>query len=57
VVIYDRHPQAFSFASSSEGVTEQNIFPTLVYFSLTTLSTIGFGDIVAADAKLTQGLE
>jgi hypothetical protein len=45
VVIYDRHPQAFSFAGSSEGLTEQNIFPTLVYFSLTTLSTIGFGDI------------
>jgi hypothetical protein len=45
VVIYDRHPHAFSFAGSSEGLTEQTIFPTLVYFSLTTLSTIGFGDI------------
>ena len=45
VVIYDRHPQAFSFAGSTEQLTELNIFPTLIYFSLTTLSTIGFGDI------------
>jgi voltage-gated potassium channel len=45
VVIYDRHPQAFSFAGSTGSLTEQNIFPTLIYFSLTTLSTIGFGDI------------
>jgi len=44
VVIYDRHPQAFSFPSS-QAINEQNVFPSLIYFSLTTLSTIGFGDI------------
>jgi len=45
VLIYDRHPQAFSFAGSMTPLSEHNIFPTLIYFSLTTLSTIGFGDI------------
>jgi hypothetical protein len=45
VLIYDRHPQAFSFAGSTTPLSEHNIFPTLIYFSLTTLSTIGFGDI------------
>ena len=45
VVIYHRHPHAFSFPSSTEQLTELNVFPILIYFSLTTLSTIGFGDI------------
>jgi len=45
ILIYDRHPQAFSFVGSTTPLSEHNIFPTLIYFSLTTLSTIGFGDI------------
>ena len=45
VVIYLRHPGAFSFPGSNASLTYEIVFPTLVYFSLTTLSTIGFGDI------------
>jgi voltage-gated potassium channel len=45
VVIYLRHPGAFSFPGSNVSPTEETLYPTLVYFSLTTLSTIGFGDI------------
>jgi hypothetical protein len=45
VLTYDRHPQGFSFAGSTKPPSEHNIFPTLIYFSFTTLSTIGFGDI------------
>ncbi len=43
-------PHAFSFAGSpmpmSGPSSEQETYPVLIYFSLTTLSTIGFGDIV-----------
>ena len=45
LVMYERHPQAFSLPGSAQPMTEQNVIPTLIYFSLTTLSTIGFGDI------------
>jgi hypothetical protein len=45
VVIYLRHPQAFSFGGSTGPPSEPTIVPVLVYFSLTTLSTVGFGDI------------
>jgi hypothetical protein len=42
-------PLAFSLGSSptpdSSASSEQKVFPVLIYFSLTTLSTIGFGDI------------
>lgn len=44
-VIFLRHPDAFDFGTSPAPVTEHNVFPVLVYFSLTTISTIGFGDI------------
>ena len=44
-LIYDRHPNAFSFPASTAPLTERTIPPTLTYFSFTTLSTIGFGDI------------
>ena len=49
-VIFELHPDAFNIA----GVTvagadpvqlQQHLFPIFIYFSLTTLSTIGFGDI------------
>jgi len=44
IVIFTRHPEAFSLGPSS-GVSELHMFPIFIYFSLTTLSTIGFGDI------------
>ena len=44
IVIFTRHPDAFSFGTSP-GVNEQRMFPVFIYFSLTTLSTIGYGDI------------
>ncbi len=44
VVIYLRHPQAFNFPSSTAPHGD-TIFPTLVYFSFATISTVGFGDI------------
>jgi voltage-gated potassium channel len=46
VVIFLRHPEAFQFATPAPGgVSDAFRFPILLYFSLTTLSTIGFGDI------------
>ena len=45
-MIFTRDPQAFRFATPvPSGVTEAYWFPILLYFSLTTLSTVGFGDI------------
>jgi len=51
IVIFQLQPNAFSFGGSanlaSGGPAElQPLFPIFIYFSLTTLSTIGFGDIV-----------
>jgi hypothetical protein len=47
IVLYYIQPHGFSFGgsptSSVPSVTE--VFPVLVYFSLTTISTVGFGDI------------
>jgi Ion channel len=45
VLIYLRHPQAFNFPGSTPPPLGDTIFPTLVYFSFTTISTVGFGDI------------
>jgi hypothetical protein len=44
IAIFARHPEAFNFPAA-EGVSETSRFPILLYFSLTTLSTIGYGDI------------
>jgi hypothetical protein len=44
IVILTSDPEAFRFATSP-GVGEAHRFPILLYFSLTTLSTVGFGDI------------
>jgi acid phosphatase family membrane protein YuiD len=45
-IIFQRHPDAFSGIVTGTQPTEfQHFFPVLGYFSLTTLSTIGFGDI------------
>jgi voltage-gated potassium channel len=39
------HPDSFGGAASSHPSEFMHTFPILGYFSLTTLSTIGFGDI------------
>lgn len=44
IVIFVHDPEAFHFATAA-GVSEADRFPILLYFSLTTLSTVGFGDI------------
>jgi hypothetical protein len=43
-VIYDVHPASFIFSAGGPN-SQQQAIPILMYFSLTTLSTIGFGDI------------
>jgi hypothetical protein len=47
IVLNHVQPQAFSFGSSTAPgpLGEQQLFPILIYFSLTTLATIGYGDI------------
>lgn len=50
IVLFQCQPDAFSFAASPSSPSAlsdnpQHIFPVFIYFSLTTLSTIGFGDI------------
>jgi amino acid transporter len=45
IVIYQLQPDAFNF-NSAKVPSEEQVLPVLLYFSLTTLSTIGFGDIV-----------
>ena len=50
IVMFLSQPQPFSFGGSPElgGVLAahpEHTFPIFMYFSLTTLSTIGFGDI------------
>jgi hypothetical protein len=44
IVLHDLQPNAFSFGTAGP-TTEQQTIPVLIYFSMTTLSTIGFGDI------------
>jgi hypothetical protein len=45
-IIFQRHPEAFSgIATANQPLEFQHFFPIFGYFSLTTLSTIGFGDI------------
>ena len=47
-LMFERHPESFSgiLAANAPPPTEfQHFFPVFGYFSLTTLSTIGFGDI------------
>jgi hypothetical protein len=46
ILLHHLQPLAFSFGSTpAPPSNEQQTFPILAYFSLTTLSTIGFGDI------------
>jgi hypothetical protein len=51
-VIFQHQPEAFAFGASARPTfVEHNVFPTFMYFSLTTLSTIGFGDITPASLQ------
>jgi len=46
IMIFTRHPEAFQFTTPTPGgIGAMERFPILLYFSLTTLSTVGFGDI------------
>jgi voltage-gated potassium channel len=46
ILMYQVHPNAFSSVQVPNATSDpQPAFPVLIYFSLTTLSTIGFGDI------------
>jgi hypothetical protein len=48
IVMFERQPGAFNFGESRTVTSladEQEYFPLLIYFSLTTLTTLGFGDI------------
>ena len=46
ILLHHLQPLAFSLGSSPTSISdEQKLVPVLIYFSLTTLSTIGFGDI------------
>ena len=44
IVLHVLQPNAISFGAGAP-LSEQQAIPVLIYFSLTTLSTIGFGDI------------
>ena len=51
IVMYQIQPLSFSFAAapgltSSLAENERHVFSIFVYFSLTTLSTLGYGDIL-----------
>jgi hypothetical protein len=63
IVIYYLQPHAFSFGGSptASAPSSTEIFPVLVYFSLTTISTVGFGDITpltlqARYASVAEGI-
>jgi voltage-gated potassium channel len=45
-LMFEHDPVAFNFGGSpTPPAARENMFPVWIYFSLTTLSTIGFGDI------------
>jgi Ion channel len=60
IVLFDFRPQAFSFGGAPVP-SEQQITPVLIYFSLTTLATVGYGDITpltlqARYAAVSEGI-
>src|SRR4029077_3996769 len=60
IVLFDLQPHAFSFGGASPP-PEQLVTPILMYFSLTTLATVGYGDItpvtlVARYAAVSEGI-
>jgi len=50
IVLHEVQPDAFNLgtlaSSNSAATSEQHVFPILLYFSLITLSTVGYGDIL-----------
>jgi hypothetical protein len=49
IVIFELQPSAFGFGAADQSAVaadQAHVFPIFIYFSLTTLATIGFGDIV-----------
>lgn len=49
IVIFQSHPEAFNLGTGAPtpvSSDDPNAYPVFVYFSLTTLSTLGFGDIL-----------
>jgi hypothetical protein len=49
IFLYQVHPDSFNLGNlSTPGTspTEQQVSPVLIYFSLITLSTVGYGDIL-----------
>jgi len=60
IVLFDFQPLAFSFGSATPP-SEQQVTPVLIYFSLTTLATVGYGDITpvtlqARYAAVSEGI-
>ena len=60
IVLFDLQPHAFSFGGAPIP-SEQQVTPVLVYFSLTTIATVGYGDITpltlqARYASVAEGI-
>ena len=60
IVLFEFQPNAFSFGGAP-APSEQQVTPVLVYFSLTTLTTVGYGDITpltlqARYAAVSEGI-
>jgi hypothetical protein len=60
IVLFDFQPHAFSFGGAPIP-SEQQVTPVLVYFSLTTIATVGYGDITpltlqARYASVAEGI-
>jgi voltage-gated potassium channel len=54
IILHQVQQNAFSFGASG-ALSEQQAIPVLIYFSLTTLSTIGFGDITPVTLQARYG--
>jgi hypothetical protein len=59
IVLFDLQPHAFNFGGPAP--SDQQINPILIYFSLTTLATVGYGDITpltlqARYASVAEGI-
>jgi amino acid transporter len=60
IMLFDFQPNAFSFGSAPVP-SETQVTPVLIYFSLTTLATVGYGDITpvtlqARYASVAEGI-
>lgn len=63
ILIFQRHPDAFSFPAAALIAHSRDqlssAFPALIYFSLITLTTVGYGDItpVSLQARYAAAAE